>query len=123
MPPVSCWPRPTLFVAAADVGVRDVGGRIASLFRENRLLLKNGDEQFVRVLRILQGENVGGIDLIQDRNFGVEVWIAGKGIGLNIANGVGCGNRVGANRTDSLKRVWAAPSASSIVALSDCNAL
>ena len=46
------------------------------------VLLKNCDEQLVRVLRILQGENIGGIDLIQDRNFGVEVWIAGKGVGL-----------------------------------------
>ena len=90
--------------AATDIGVRDIGGRIASLFRENRLLLKNRDEQFVRVLRILQGENIGGIDLIQDRNFGVEVWIAGKGVGLDVADGVGCGNRVGAYRTDSLKR-------------------
>jgi hypothetical protein len=76
-------------LATVDVGIRDVGGRIAKLFREDGLLLKDGNEQFVGVLSVLQRQNVRGIDLVQDLDFAVQVRIVGQRIVLNVADGVG----------------------------------
>ena len=50
-------------------------------------------------------EDVRGIDLVQNRNFGVEVGIVGKGVILNVADGVGCVQSIGANGADHLQRI------------------
>src|SRR5258708_440691 len=64
-------------LAAVDVGIRDVGGRIPKVLGEDRLLFKDGHEQLVGILGVLQRQNVRGIDLVEDCDFGVEIGIGG----------------------------------------------
>src|SRR5206468_2858002 len=92
--------------AAGDVSVCDVGGRVAGLFGNNRLLFEQRDKQFVSVLSILQGQDVSGIDLVKNRNFGVEVSIVRQGVVLNIVDGVGSIQSVRPNGADHLHRVF-----------------
>ena len=66
MPPASCWPNANAVEAAADIGVGDIGGRVASLLGKNRLLFEQCNQQFVGVLGILQRQDVSGIDLVQN---------------------------------------------------------
>ena len=50
---------------ATDIGVCNIGSRVASLFSKNGLLFEQCNQQFVGVLGIFERQDVSGIHLVQ----------------------------------------------------------
>src|ERR1051326_3397070 len=88
--------------AAADFSVGNVGGRITSLLGQSGLLFEQRDQQFVCVLSVLEGQNVSGVDLVQRRDFSVEVGAVGQRIILYVADRVGRAQRIRSDGTNHL---------------------
>src|ERR1700691_5223707 len=57
--------------ATDDVGIDGVGGDLTLLLGGEGLLLEQGGQEFVGILRGAQGKNTCGVDLIEHRNLGV----------------------------------------------------
>ena len=71
---------------ALDVGVDDVGGGLSLLFGKDGLLFQQRSEEFVRILKGAEGEYSCSVDLVQHRDFGVEIWVIRERILFQISH-------------------------------------
>src|ERR1700704_6641679 len=90
---------------AADVGVDGVGCGFAVLLGQDGLLFKKRGEKLVGVLNRTQGQNVRGIDLVQDLYLAVQGGVSRQGVLFQVVDAGFERLRVAADRSDGQKGV------------------